>query len=105
MQGRRRSRNPRTVASGSCPRVWWKTTSSRQQAWFRRRHFFFQVEVSAEEQGEPTLDGSPLEHGGEVILVPLDEALRRCSEGGWSDAKTELGLWRLGAELAGAEAP
>lgn len=59
------------------------------------RHFFFHVEVVPDERGEPDLDGSALEAGGEVLAVPLAEALELCRAGAFEDAKTELGLRRL----------
>lgn len=59
------------------------------------RHFFFEVVVVPEARGEPTLDGSALEHGGVVMPVRLQEALSWCRDGTLEDAKTELGLRRL----------
>lgn len=64
------------------------------------QHFYFQVEVDPDTRSEPALDGSPLEHFGKVIALPLDDALRMCREGGIQDAKTELGLRRLAEELS-----
>ncbi len=59
------------------------------------RHFFFEVEVDPEKRAEPSLDGSALEHFGEVVAVPLEEALDHCRTGLIADAKTELALRRL----------
>ena len=63
------------------------------------RHFFFHVEVDPARRGEPSLDGSALEAGGEVIARPLEQLLQLCREGAFADAKTELGLRRLGDVL------
>ncbi|MEZ4222419.1 MAG: NUDIX hydrolase [Polyangiaceae bacterium] len=62
------------------------------------RHFFFHVLVDPASRVEPENDGSPLEHGGEVLDVDLDVALAACRAGEVEDAKTELGLRRF-AEL------
>jgi ADP-ribose pyrophosphatase len=59
------------------------------------RHFYFEVEVDPRERAEPSQDGSPLEHGGRVLALPLDEALALAAQGVLEDAKTELGLRRL----------
>jgi ADP-ribose pyrophosphatase len=59
------------------------------------RHFFFEVEVEPERRSEPSLDGSALEHFGQVIAIPLAEALDHCRTGLIADAKTELALRRL----------
>jgi ADP-ribose pyrophosphatase len=59
------------------------------------RHFFFEVRVDPEARREPELDGSPLEHFGAVIELPLREALELCRQGTIEDAKTELALRRL----------
>jgi ADP-ribose pyrophosphatase len=63
------------------------------------RHFFVSVAVDPRERGEPSLDGSALEHGGRIIALPISRALALCASGQLEDAKTELGLRRL-AELA-----
>ena len=47
----------------------------------------------------PTGDGSPMEEGGQVIVLPLDEAIRRCRRGDVPDAKTEIALLRLADHL------
>jgi len=59
------------------------------------RHFFFEVRVDPHARREPELDGSPLEHFGAVIDLPVGEALELCRQGVIEDAKTELGLRRL----------
>jgi len=64
------------------------------------RHFFFQVEVSPNEQREPGLDGSALERFGVIEHVPLAEALALCRAGVIEDSKTELALRRLAEVLA-----
>lgn len=64
------------------------------------QQFFFHVEVDPATRQEPGLDGSPLEHCGRVIAVPLKEALELCRQGSFHDAKTEIGLRRLEEELA-----
>lgn len=64
------------------------------------QQFFFHVEVDPTTRKEPELDGSPLEHCGQVITLALGEALELCRQGSFHDAKTELGLRRLAEELA-----
>lgn len=59
------------------------------------RHYFFHVEVDPAQRRAPSLDGSVLEETGEVVAVPLREALRACRAGELADAKTELALRRL----------
>jgi ADP-ribose pyrophosphatase len=59
------------------------------------RHFFFAVEVDPGRRGTPSLDGSALEHAGEVVAIALEEALALCRSGDIVDAKTELALRRL----------
>jgi ADP-ribose pyrophosphatase len=59
------------------------------------RHFFFEVEVDANARHEPVLDGSPLEHFGSIVDLPLGEALALCRSGVIEDEKTELALRRL----------
>jgi ADP-ribose pyrophosphatase len=59
------------------------------------RHFYFEVEVDPEAQGEPELDGSPLERFGVVVAVALTTALEMCRNGEIEDAKTEIALRRL----------
>jgi ADP-ribose pyrophosphatase len=68
------------------------------------RHFFVQVEVRPDERREPTLDGSALERFGRVIALPLAQALDLCRAGRIEDAKTELGLRRLGEVWARSDA-
>ena len=59
------------------------------------QHFFFEVEVDPGLQVAPALDGSPLEHCGEIAALPLQHALEMCRSGLVQDSKTELGLRRL----------
>lgn len=59
------------------------------------RQFFFHVAVEPHLRRAPELDGSPLERFGEVIDVPLADALAWCADGSIEDAKTELGLRRF----------
>lgn len=59
------------------------------------QQFFFHVEVDPAARTEPSLDGSPLEHCGRVIALPLQEALQLCRQGSFQDGKTEIGLRRL----------
>jgi ADP-ribose pyrophosphatase len=51
--------------------------------------------VDPSERKAPDLDGSPLERFGEVIAVPLADALSWCSSGAIEDVKTEIGLRRF----------
>lgn len=59
------------------------------------RHFFFHVPVVPASRRQPENDGSPLEHAGAVIDVPLTELLEACRRGEVEDAKTELAARRL----------
>jgi ADP-ribose pyrophosphatase len=59
------------------------------------RLFYFHVAVDPNLRRAPELDGSPLERFGEVIDVPLSDALAWCTTGGIEDAKTEIGLRRF----------
>jgi ADP-ribose pyrophosphatase len=59
------------------------------------QHFYFAIRVHPNDRTEPTLDGSPLEHFGKVVAIPLKDALLMCRDGSIRDAKTELGLRRL----------
>ncbi len=58
-------------------------------------HHFFHVEVDASSRGDPAGDGSPLEAGGMIVSLPLEEALAACRRGEIPDEKTELALRRL----------
>ncbi|HYP87960.1 MAG TPA: NUDIX hydrolase [Polyangiaceae bacterium] len=66
------------------------------------RLFFFHVAVDPNQRRAPELDGSPLERFGEVIDVPLADALAWCASGGIEDSKTELGLRRFADIVARA---
>lgn len=68
------------------------------------RHYFFHVEVEPREREQPSEDGSPLERGGLVVPLALDEALALARAGELEDAKTELGLRRLAELVASAAA-
>lgn len=59
------------------------------------KQYFFEVEVDQSKRVDPPLDGSALERFGEVVHVPLSEALAMCARGEINDGKTELGLRRL----------
>jgi ADP-ribose pyrophosphatase len=59
------------------------------------RQFYFHVAVDPNQRRAPELDGSPLERFGEVIDVPLSDALGWCASGGIEDVKTEIGLRRF----------
>ncbi len=59
------------------------------------RLFFFHVRVEPALRRAPELDGSPLERFGEVIDVPLSDALSWCVSGAIEDVKTEIGLRRF----------
>jgi ADP-ribose pyrophosphatase len=59
------------------------------------RLYFFEVTVDPTSQGEPTLDGSALEHFGRVVALPVEEAIELCRRGVIMDGKTELALRRL----------
>lgn len=63
------------------------------------RHFYFEVSVDPGARRAPHNDGSALENFGEVISVPLEEAIRWCRAGVIPDAKTELALCRLSEML------
>ena len=62
-------------------------------------HHFVICRVRRADRREPTLDGSALERGGEVIEVPVDVALAMARDGEIADEKTELGLRRLADAL------
>jgi ADP-ribose pyrophosphatase len=46
-------------------------------------------------RSNPPLDGSALERFGEVVDLPLSQALSLCRRGDIEDVKTEIGLRRL----------
>jgi ADP-ribose pyrophosphatase len=62
------------------------------------RQFFFHVEVDPARRVTPPEDGSVLERGAIIAVLPLLEAIARSRSGEIADAKTELALRRL-AEL------
>lgn len=57
--------------------------------------YAFGVEVNPEKQGEPILDGSPMERNADIITVSRGEAKKMCKEGKFVDAKTEIGIRRF----------
>lgn len=59
------------------------------------RLFFFELEVDPASRREPPLDGSALERFGEIVALPLGDALDLCRAGFIEDMKTEIGLRRL----------
>jgi len=66
------------------------------------RLYFYMVQVDNSKQGNPSLDGSALEEGGELICVPLSSLLEEASSGtGIPDMKTNLGLRMLKDKLTG----
>lgn len=56
---------------------------------------FRHVETDLETREKAFGDGSAMEEGTELILLPLREAIRRCRTGEIPDMKTELALLRL----------
>lgn len=56
---------------------------------------FRAARASLDDRGVPTGDGSVMEEGGGVWLLPLDEALTACRTGEIPDMKTEIALSRL----------
>ena len=58
------------------------------------RHFYYEVEVDPGSRSEPEVDG-PLEEGGLVRAIALDDALEHCRRSRIEDGKTELALRRL----------
>lgn len=60
---------------------------------------FRSAKVDLEDRGAPTGDGSVMEQGGGVVLLPLSEAIRRCRSGEIPDMKTEVALLRLCDEI------
>jgi ADP-ribose pyrophosphatase len=66
--------------------------------------FLAAADVGDLEARPPPGDGSPLEEGGRLEWVDIDEVLRRCLTGEIEDAKTELGARRLKDRLLGGGA-
>ncbi len=64
-------------------------------AMIAERQVFFCVEVDPQKRGAPAEDGSPLENEGQIICIPLRDALSAVSKGMLPDSKTELGLRRF----------
>jgi ADP-ribose pyrophosphatase len=63
------------------------------------RVHFRRVRVDLEARGPAHGDGSVMEEAGEVVLLPLREAIRRSRAGTFGDMKTEVGLLRLADAL------
>jgi ADP-ribose pyrophosphatase len=57
------------------------------------------VDVTGKTQGDPVGDGTPLEEGAALRWWPARELLAACRAGKVSDAKTEIALTRLLADL------
>ena len=60
------------------------------------------VDVTGKVQGEPAGDGSPLEEGFELGWRPIEAVSAACRRGELMDAKTEIAVGRLIAELGRA---
>lgn len=60
------------------------------------RIIFFEIEVNPHRRGRPAGDGGPMERGAEIIAFPLHDAIQAVQDGYLPDAKTEIGLIRLG---------
>lgn len=58
------------------------------------------AEVPHVDAAVPEGDGSPMEEGSRQRFVPLSEAIAQCDRGEIEDAKTEVLLRRLAAQLA-----
>jgi len=63
------------------------------------RVHFRRVAIDLDRRGDAAGDGSVMEEAGEVVLLPLREAIRRCRSGEIPDMKTEIGLLRLADAL------
>jgi len=63
------------------------------------RLFFLSADVTNMKRVEPCLDGSPFESHGEVIAIPLSDAIKAIDNGYLVDMKTEVGLRRLENKL------
>lgn len=60
------------------------------------RIFYVRAEVSDTRCAIPPAgDGTPTEEAGEVLWIPVDDAVKMCEQGEIVDMKTELGLRRL----------
>lgn len=59
------------------------------------RLFFFETTVNPTIRSTPSEDGSPFEKFGEVLQLPLADAIRWVEEEKIVDTKTEIGLLRL----------
>lgn len=63
------------------------------------RLYFLAVEVNPETRKEPSLDGHPMEYGGQVLEISLKSALKAIEDGYIIDGKSEIGLNRLARKL------
>jgi ADP-ribose diphosphatase len=59
------------------------------------RVLFRALETDLDARGTAPGDGSAMEEGATLLLLPLREAIRRCRCGGAPDMKTEVALLRL----------
>lgn len=66
--------------------------------------FFRAVPVRLDAAGTRTTDGSVMEEAGELVRLPLEEAIRWCRDGRLPDMKTEIALVRLRDRLRTAAA-
>jgi ADP-ribose pyrophosphatase len=60
---------------------------------------FRAARADLDRRAEPKGDGSPMEEGGEVVVMSLRDAIRACREGDIPDMKTEVALLRLADRL------
>jgi ADP-ribose pyrophosphatase len=67
---------------------------------FPERHVYAAAEVTGLSPEAITGDGHPLEEGGSIQFLPLDEAIARSTAGTIADSKTEIALRRLRDRLA-----
>ena len=65
----------------------------------RVEFFAAEIDEAPEDGAQAGGDGSPMEHGTRVVVLPLEEAIARCSDGRIPDMKTEIGLRRLADRL------
>ena len=66
------------------------------------RLYLYAAELTSDDvRYELSGDGSPMEEGAETSWWALGEAIRACTDGRIVDAKTEIGLRRLQAKIAG----
>lgn len=63
------------------------------------RIFYLMAKVDWKLRKEPKGDGSPYEHGGEVIAIALEDAVAAIADGYLPDAKTEIAIKRLAEKV------